>query len=975
MTNRFNKLWALLLTGAVLAGVGCKDYDDDIADLNDRIDKVDAAVSDLKKLIESGSVIESIEKTDKGIAFKLSNGQTYEVTNGKDGAPGQAGAAGKDAAVWTIGSDGYWYKDGAKTDYKAIGTDGKDGQDGKPGADGKPGQDGQDGKPGADGKPGDEGRYYVPNPQTGMFDIYKNGEKVESTQISWRADGITALVDGNLLTLSGVSEAEGGKVTILLGAQLGSVEFVPDVMSDEVAYPTTSTPFRHIANYLSESQFNGDKSFRPQALNKSSEVALVYRMNPTNAYVDEATALAFVNRSVTTRALAGDRSNLLNIVDGVFAADGAVKVNATLNNANLTAGKHDIAALQVWAGQHPVTSEYIHVQSTAVDVVLADSAKTRTGEAAKRFYARTKKIQGNEETDAFVKEFVGAIGVKDAHFEFKYDQSIDLKKYVGLYSDDLKQYLFAAGFRGMSYTFSLPREYKADDQDKTNQQWFVSLEDGVVKANEKNLVNGLTPAIGRTPVVRVDAFLLDNAGRSVMVASSYIKLSITRNDPVDPDKEDKADNEVEMSAAQNYAYRTLTAAARKVVSMPYTAINNELYGKEGLTAVTFWQEYESTYNVKVEVVANSGRTEKIFDRDGAANTPFNGIKDGITVDVNLNADNTTSSSIEIAVDNKVKTQHTYKNVDGKGAEYTVTLTVKSKNRKEHGDFVLTQRFYVLEEHRGFAFNDAYHFTPATIKNVYADFAGTTLDDIVVVKGQALDGEWEMSSVVSEHFAKKNGKNIFDYYNDQAIDPENVTGVSFMWSRTPVSGVTPTAPQASDFEVALDGELTAPYLVKEMTCTTTLVNGEECPFDYSIVFVNPFVKGEAAGEVIQGNRPGERTVSIKEQVLVNDKFGAAIYAWAGADLALTDEARQTYLLTTAPAVTYAFDTRNADYNSLLGNLTAESKLEVDAEGVVTWLNQGATLNRDYLLTVIATVTFEDLSEVQCTIPVTLSSKIN
>ena len=30
---------------------------------------------------------------------------------------------------WTIGDDGYWYKNGEKTDYRAIGMDGRDGAD------------------------------------------------------------------------------------------------------------------------------------------------------------------------------------------------------------------------------------------------------------------------------------------------------------------------------------------------------------------------------------------------------------------------------------------------------------------------------------------------------------------------------------------------------------------------------------------------------------------------------------------------------------------------------------------------------------------------------------------------------------------------------------------------------------------------------------------------------------------------------
>lgn len=38
---------------------------------------------------------------------------------------GEQGAAGKDADVWKIGEDGYWYKNDTKTEYKALGTKGE----------------------------------------------------------------------------------------------------------------------------------------------------------------------------------------------------------------------------------------------------------------------------------------------------------------------------------------------------------------------------------------------------------------------------------------------------------------------------------------------------------------------------------------------------------------------------------------------------------------------------------------------------------------------------------------------------------------------------------------------------------------------------------------------------------------------------------------------------------------------------------
>ncbi|MFR0775168.1 MAG: hypothetical protein ACLSH3_16000 [Alistipes finegoldii] len=68
------------------------------------------------------------------------------------------------------------------------------------------------------------------------------------------------------------------------------------------------------------------------------------------------------------------------------------------------------------------------------------------------------------------------------------------------------------------------------------------------------------------------------------------------------------------------------------------------------------------------------------------------------------------------------------------------------------------------------------------------------------------------------------------------------------------------------------------------------------------------------------------------------------------------------------MTYDFDKTEADYKELIGNISAGSKFEVDAaSGIVTWKNEGATLNKSFHVTVVATVTFANLSEVECSHP--------
>ena len=105
MNKKF--IGALLLGGLIMAGgtfTGCSDYDDDINSLNERVDAVEKAVADLKAAIEAGSVITNVTSTENGVTVTLSDGKTFELTNGQDGAEGKPGS------VVAIGDNGNWRK-------------------------------------------------------------------------------------------------------------------------------------------------------------------------------------------------------------------------------------------------------------------------------------------------------------------------------------------------------------------------------------------------------------------------------------------------------------------------------------------------------------------------------------------------------------------------------------------------------------------------------------------------------------------------------------------------------------------------------------------------------------------------------------------------------------------------------------------------------------------------------------------------
>lgn len=77
----------ILSVATILAGsVSCQK----VNDLDKRLTQLEQTVSDLKAQVLAGAVITSVDKTADGCTFILSNGQSYTVTNGKNGSDGEA---------------------------------------------------------------------------------------------------------------------------------------------------------------------------------------------------------------------------------------------------------------------------------------------------------------------------------------------------------------------------------------------------------------------------------------------------------------------------------------------------------------------------------------------------------------------------------------------------------------------------------------------------------------------------------------------------------------------------------------------------------------------------------------------------------------------------------------------------------------------------------------------------------------------
>ena len=142
-------MWVAAVLVAFSSVSSCKDYDDDINSLNDRLTAVEGDVNDLQDAIEAGKLITSVTPFttgDGGWTITFSDNSKIDVKNGAKGDKGDTGATGAqgdkgdkgdtgatgaNGLTPFIGSNGNWWIGTTDTGVKAQGDKGEAGEDGK----------------------------------------------------------------------------------------------------------------------------------------------------------------------------------------------------------------------------------------------------------------------------------------------------------------------------------------------------------------------------------------------------------------------------------------------------------------------------------------------------------------------------------------------------------------------------------------------------------------------------------------------------------------------------------------------------------------------------------------------------------------------------------------------------------------------------------------------------------------------------
>ncbi len=508
----------------------CKNYDDDISNLQTQINDLNKILAELQAQIKAGKLLSSVESKDYGILVKLSSGEEFKITNGKNGARGEQGAQGvqgvqgeqgKPGTVWTISDDGFWVKDGTKTSFKAVGKDGVNGKDGV---------------------------YYVPDGHTGKFVKHiptaDGKETTEQTEVSFLAPGtITAVKTDDTLTFYNVDGGQGAnkEVVIQLSDKLTALVFNPSLYYEGIQAASINR-YNLLGITLAKADVNEDMSndepkFGDQK-NYSPDMTMNFFLNPANAKINaDKKNFDFVayNKAYTRAAEDGLSSqfectgvtNNKGMLTATVKYAGKDNLKEIANDANVTVlalrykgenGRNvvsDFAALK----QYRYNALYLnnaHVKGLTKEGVLHLTAQQAINAAPTLTVLWNKTISLDTCVNA-VRAYVGGEpNLKSLSADKFFGPTVRYRMALDEKANDKK-----AQAEGFTYKYELVGYEHANIQ----QSKYAKLEGAVFTPTDENGKANDEKAINKSPLVRISLL----QGETV-VAVAYVKIKITREE-------------------------------------------------------------------------------------------------------------------------------------------------------------------------------------------------------------------------------------------------------------------------------------------------------------------------------------------------------------------------------------------------------------------------------------------------------------
>ena len=880
MNKKFKNLF---LAGAIVLGlagvaVSCTDYDGDINDLTERVKKLESTVSDLQTAINNGAVITDVTPITNGVKVTLSNGKSFDVTNGKDGNDG------KDALQ-------IWYQ------------------------------------PCTDKSDANYGKWVKYT-----YDPASKETTSEVTNIDVFPEGtITAVYDeeSGKITFHNVEGAKDGVVEISLLTTVKSLALIPEALMEGLGY--IEFPYGIIIP---------DEENDTVVFYSSGVANVTYRLNPENADVN-ANEWAFINRKVKTIQMrsASDKKDLVSIVSEnqkPVVKGGEATFSIKLNDFNhfpiqtwFGPGadnpedlKNDIIALQTYANGETITSDYAYVGIAGLyahyGLIHKDFTKNDVSPIDKTIRPyRSEPIAINNPADdeLYAPELPTP--------ELLYTETLDLKDYVTLLADgyNVKDALAEEIGVDVDYKFELVNEkgevnkpFLGEDK-RTDQNQFVVIEGSKIRVNDKFLNESTRPAVNRTPQVKVTA-TTKLGDKEYTLATCYIMIRIV---------EEKVEPEVPVVYYKTFTDHFVKFCGDNVIKFttPMTAcpdytddklevtwkeVNQTVLGGLGLSYEAFLQDYD-TDNLYVLDIKKSA--------DGQLDTTYVPVKqytfpEGITFFVEAPEEwNTSTNVISLLVDKNAKipsdkttiefaykAKKNSKKTPNVGFKFAYEISAKTPTTHEH-EFVTPLKLILNPDYLLGKMN-----VPVEAKPVSKYIPSTENYDVyagVRVKGKAdANKNFTYSSSLIEHF-EEYGKNIniaddatisFEIMNSTADWKVNYPKDAYKFI-TKDGNVDKVVFTAAEFKAIIAAPATSPdikfmnniltedtaVLVKVTeTCTTeadVITPAKEKVGYYYVVFQTPFKVITTNKDIELGTFKNEKDVTyIPTDVKVVEKENEA-----------------------------------------------------------------------------------------------------
>lgn len=878
------KFYGALLLGSIFLAGGMVSCSDYDDDINSLNERVDALEKTVAELQKAIEAGAVITNVES-----TENGVKVTLSNGKTFEV-KNGTNGTPGSVVTIDEEGYWCIDGKRQ------TDGQGNPYKAQGEKGDTGADGQPGDPGADGK---DGCWYFPDKDGFWHKQYYNEEgKIvdEPTDVAWTPSAEESVrvvydpVNGCLQISNAVDMEEGQVIYIPITSNLKSLAVIPYILDEDTKYPMAF--FYNIMGYETKAEV-GDATAK-YVVASSTNAKVHYRLNPANANTQDwewsmiDRTIATVSPAEATRA-AGDKSELLSIKSTTRENDEFIvtlKSNKSLEDLrNDILEEHAIAALQ---GTNKKTAE----------VMTSDYVKVSSADL-KNFTV----ITGHDDMKVFelptvydLYEDVNSIKGRTPDTRMLYTGSLDLNTIVRTEATDLRndnispitptlvEDLVDEG--ELTYEYSLPKEFLLGNN-QTNQQDFVTLDGSILKVNTEKWPNG-TGAIGTTPIVEVYALV-----NGKVIASGVLKVAIVEKDAVD---------------------KPAYVVTVDPVKMEYSDIN-----VDDVVAKFTWEDMRKVYDALSITREQFNENYKVKAIDQIPNA----------VELTNLADGRDTGEHTNAVEMRFNPYGIASNTEG-----VVKITYEAEDRTTYAPIVIEFPYTIYHNHKSFP-----DFNPLYV-NVE--------DKVAPIRGTMVNGEWEMSTELGEHFLLNEYKADGNHTKLYAVLRRDAHIGAKLGSHNNIN-VDPKdlSKQVLEFTRPIEGE----YVDIPVAVIAEKANGElDCVMTYTVRFMNHFEITKITIPAMKENANGAPVVASPITYTIKEAFGDRYLVKDGKVQTAVAEA---YGLKEGEIVaTYSegLNSKGQNWEEEFGkNDKGGNKLtlETNAEGVtsITWDNAGSALATD------------------------------